>query len=102
MRAGEIKMNIYVGNIARETSEKAIRDEFEHFGEVTSINLIKDKYTNMLKGFGFVEMPKKPEAEKAIENLDGTMLNGRPLTVNAAKPKTENSNSNSRRYNSRY
>lgn len=97
-------MNIYVGNIPREATENAVREEFEAFGEVTSVSLIKDKYTNMLKGFGFVEMPQKNEAEKAIENLDGSMLNGRPLTVNPAKPRTENSNNNngSRRYNSRY
>jgi RNA recognition motif-containing protein len=96
-------MNIYVGNIPREATEKTVRDEFEAFGEVTSVSLIKDKFTNMLKGFGFVEMPKKNEAEKAIENLDGSMLNGRPLTVNPAKPRTENSNNGGgRRYNSRY
>jgi RNA recognition motif-containing protein len=97
-------MNIYVGNIPREATENAVRDEFEAFGEVTSVSLIKDKYTNMLKGFGFVEMPKQTEAEKAIEGLDGSMLNGRPLTVNPAKPKTENSSNNgsSRRFNSRY
>ncbi|RPI17330.1 MAG: RNA-binding protein [Ignavibacteriae bacterium] len=96
-------MNIYVGNIPREATENAVREEFEQYGEVSSVSLIKDKYTNMLKGFGFVEMPKTAEAQKAIENLDGSMLNGRPLTVNPAKPKTENSNNNSsRRYNSRY
>ncbi|RPI18847.1 MAG: RNA-binding protein [Ignavibacteriae bacterium] len=98
-------MNIYVGNISRDASESEIRKEFEQYGEVTSINLIKDKFTNMLKGFGFVEMPKKNEAEEAIKNLDGTMVNGRPLTVNPAKPKTVSNNhnsGNSRRYNSRY
>lgn len=94
-------MNIYVGNISRETTENAVREEFEQFGEVTSVSLIKDKFTNMLKGFGFVEMPQKNEAEKAIQNLDGSMLNGRPLTVNPAKPRTENNNS-SKRYGSRY
>ena len=82
-------MNIYVGNIPRETSEKEIREAFEQYGEVTSVNLIKDKFTNMLKGFGFVDMPKQTEAENAIKNLDGTMFNGRPLTVNQAKPKTD-------------
>jgi len=94
-------MNIYVGNISREATESKIREEFEQYGEVTTVNLIKDKFTNMLKGFGFVEMPKKEEAENAIKNLDGTMLSGRPLTVNPAKPKTESGNS-PRRYNSRY
>jgi RNA recognition motif-containing protein len=94
-------MNIYVGNIPRDTTEASIRAEFEQYGEVTTVNLIKDKFTNMLKGFGFVEMPKKEEAENAIKNLDGSMLGGRPLTVNPAKPRTQSSD-RPKRYNSRY
>jgi RNA recognition motif-containing protein len=94
-------MNIYVGNIPREASDAEIRKEFEQYGEVTTVTLIKDKYTNMLKGFGFVEMPNKDEAEKAIKNLDGTMFNGRPLTVNPAKPKTDSGNK-PKRFNSGY
>lgn len=94
-------MNIYVGNIPRETSETSIRDEFQKFGEVTNVSLIKDKFTNMLKGFGFVEMPKKEEAEKAIQSLDGQMFSGRPLTVNPAKPRTESSD-RPKRYNTGY
>ena len=82
-------MNIYVGNIPRDSSEKEIRDAFEKFGEVLSVTLIKDKFNNTLKGFGFVDMPKKEEAENAIKSLDGTMFNGRPLTVNPAKPRTD-------------
>jgi len=81
-------MNIYVGNIPKESSENDIREAFEAFGEVSSVSLIKDKYTNTLKGFGFIEMPKTEEAENAIKNMDGTMFGGRPLTVNPAKPKT--------------
>jgi len=97
-------MNIYVGNIPRETSESDIRSAFERYGEVSTVNLIKDKYTNTLKGFGFVEMSNKTEAESAIKGLDGTMFNGRSLTVNPAKPKTEFGNSNSRpkRYSTGY
>jgi len=94
-------MNIYIGNIPRETSEKEIRDAFEQYGEVTSINLIKDKFTNMLKGFGFIEMPKKEDAENAIKGLDGTMFNGRPLIVNPAKPRTENRDNRQRRFKGR-
>ncbi len=89
-------MNIYVGNISRESSESSIRTEFEQYGTVETINLIKDKFTNQLKGFGFVEMPNKEEAEKAIKNLHGANVGGRTLSVNEAKPKTE-SYSNSRR-----
>ncbi len=96
-------MNIYVGNIPRETSEKEIREAFEQYGEVSTVTLIKDKFTNMLKGFGFVEMPKKEEAESAIKALDGTMFNGRPLSVNPAKPRTEsNDRRDNRRFKSRY
>ena len=94
-------MNIYVGNIPRETSEKEIREAFEQYGEVTSINLIKDKFTGMLKGFGFVEMTKKEDADNAIKGLDGTMFNGRPLTVNAAKPRTESPDNRNRKFRSR-
>ena len=94
-------MNIYVGNIPRETTETEVRSAFEQYGEVSTVNLIKDRYTNILKGFGFVDMPKKTEAETAIQSLDGTMFSGRPLTVNPAKPKTE-STDNSRKYRTGY
>jgi RNA recognition motif-containing protein len=94
-------MNIYVGNIPRETTETEVRSAFEQYGEVSTVNLIKDRYTNILKGFGFVDMPKKTEAETAIQSLDGTMFSGRPLTVNPAKPKTESSD-NSKRYRTGY
>ena len=94
-------MNIYVGNIPRESTESELRDAFEQYGEVSNVNLIKDKYTNMLKGFGFVDMPTKTEAESAIQALDGSMLSGRPLTVNPAKPRTE-SNNNGRKFRTGY
>jgi RNA recognition motif-containing protein len=94
-------MNIYVGNIPRETTETEVRSAFEQYGEVSTVNLIKDRYTNILKGFGFVDMPKKTEAETAIQSLDGTMFSGRPLTVNPAKPKTESSD-NSKKYRTGY
>jgi RNA recognition motif-containing protein len=93
-----IKMNIYVGNISRETSENEVRALFEEFGKVDNINLITDNFTKMLKGFGFIEMPNSEEGEKAIKNLNGQMFNGRPLTVNVAKPKTENSGNKNRRF----
>jgi RNA recognition motif-containing protein len=85
-------MKIYVGNISRESTENEIRDAFAEFGEVTDITLIRDNYTKVLKGFGFIEMPDKEAGEKAIKELDGQLFNGRPLTVNVAKPKTESGN----------
>ena len=95
-------MNIYVGNIPREATESEVRSAFEQYGEVSNVNLIKDRYTNVLKGFGFVDMPKKAEAETAIQSLDGSMFSGRPLTVNPAKPKTESSNSDGRKFRTGY
>jgi RNA recognition motif-containing protein len=89
-------MNIYIGNISRESSENEIRTLFEEFGKVENINLIRDNYTKMLKGFGFIDMPDKDEAEKAIKSLDGQMFNGRALTVNPARPKPENSGGGNR------
>jgi RNA recognition motif-containing protein len=93
-------MNIYIGNIPRETSENEVKTLFEEFGKVDNINLIRDNYSKTLKGFGFVEMPNSDEAENAIKNLNGQMFNGRPLTVNVAKPKTENSGNRNRRFRS--
>jgi len=85
-------MNIYVGNISRESNEDEVRSAFEEFGQVDSVKLIKDKFTGVLKGFGFVEMPDKGQAENAIKKLDGYRLNGRVINVAEAKPKTENGN----------
>ena len=81
-------MNIYVGNLASEANDDDLRKAFESFGEVTSANVIKDKYTSNSKGFGFVEMPSKTEAQSAIEGLNGTDLKGKTLNVNEARPRT--------------
>lgn len=95
-------MNIYVGNISRESSENEVKALFEEFGKVENINLIRDNYTKMLKGFGFIEMTENDEAEKAIKSLDGQMFNGRPLTVNVAKPKTDKKNMKPRGFRQSY
>jgi RNA recognition motif-containing protein len=95
----EKKMNIYVGNISRESSENEIRQAFEEYGEVTSVKLIKDKFTGVSKGFAFVEMTKDEEANNAIKNLDGSRLNGRALNVAVAKPKTQDNNRRENREN---
>ncbi|MBN1595935.1 RNA-binding protein [candidate division FCPU426 bacterium] len=83
-------MKIYVGNLAYETSEDDIKSAFEMHGEVKNVNLIKDNYSGKSKGFAFVEMSEKAEAEKAIAALNGKDLNGRNLNVNEARPQTEN------------
>ena len=82
-------MNIYVGNLSYDASEADIRAAFERFGEVTSVNIIKDKFSGEPRGFGFVEMPAKDTAEAAIAGLNGQELKGRALSVNEARPRTE-------------
>ena len=64
-------MKIYVGHLSFEVTEAELRQEFEAFGEVTSVDIITDKYSGRPKGFGFVEMASKSEAEAAITDLNG-------------------------------
>jgi len=82
-------MNIYVGNLSRETTEDDLRQAFETLGQVESVNIIKDRFSGESRGFGFVEMPSKQEAQKAIEEMNGKDLMGRALNVNEARPRTE-------------
>ena len=82
-------MNIYVGNLSREVTEEELRQAFEPFGQVTSVNIIKDRYSGESRGFGFVEMAMKSEAQAAIDGLNGTSLKERTLTVSEARPRTE-------------
>jgi cold-inducible RNA-binding protein len=82
-------MNIYVGNVAPAATDNEIRAIFEEFGEVTSAKLIKDRFSNEPRGFGFVEMPAKNEAINAINGANGRELHGQQITVNEARPKTE-------------
>jgi len=82
-------LNIYVGNLSFTTTETDLKEAFQAFGEVTSCNIIKDKYSGESRGFGFVEMPNKDEAEKAMSMLNGKDLKGRTLKVNEAKARTD-------------
>ena len=82
-------MNIYVGNISRDVTETELKDAFAAFGTVQSASIIKEKYTGESRGFGFVEMPNKEEAEKAIAEMNGKDMKGRNLTANEAKPRTD-------------
>jgi RNA recognition motif-containing protein len=82
-------MNIYVGNLSRDVTDEDLRKEFEVFGKVESVNIIKDKYSGQPRGFGFVEMAAKAEAQAAITGLKGKVLKGRTIDVNEARPKTE-------------
>jgi len=89
LREKEIRMNIYVGNLSNEVTEEDLKQAFETFGQVESANIIKDKYTNRSKGFGFVEMASKAEGQAAIDGLNGKELKGKTLNVNEARPRTE-------------
>jgi RNA recognition motif-containing protein len=82
-------MNIYVGNLSRDVTDDELREAFKGFGEVTSATVIKDKFSGQSRGFGFVEMPAKAEAEAAIQGMNGKDLKGRTLSVNVARPRTE-------------
>lgn len=82
-------MNIYVGNLPYRMSDDELRQAFEAFGAVDSAKIIMDKFTERSKGFGFVEMPNSDEANAAIQNLNGSDMNGRPLRVNEARPRDD-------------
>jgi len=90
-------MNIYVGNLSYEVTEEDLQQAFEAFGQVASVNIIKDKYSGQSKGFGFVEMPAKAEAQSAIEGLNGKELKERTLNVNEARPRPEGRQGGGRR-----
>lgn len=82
-------MNIYVGNLSWELNEGELREEFEKFGEVTSVAIIKDKFSGRSRGFGFVEMSNKAEAESAISELNGKEIKDRKVRVNEARPRND-------------
>ena len=81
--------NIFVGNLSYNTSENAIRTLFEEYGTVERVSIATDRDTGQQKGFAFVEMSVDAEADRAIGFLSGRELNGRALTVDEARPRTE-------------
>ena len=82
-------MNLYVGNLSYEVSDDDLKQAFGGFGEVKSVNVIKDKYNGMSKGFAFVEMLSKDEAQAAITGLNGKDFKGRALNVNEARQRKD-------------
>jgi RNA recognition motif-containing protein len=82
-------MNIYVGNLPFEANETDLQGAFSAYGQVASATIIKDKFSGESRGFGFVEMPAKAEAEAAIAALNGTDIKGRTITANEARPRPE-------------
>lgn len=90
-------MNIYVGNLSREVTEEDLRKAFEAFGKVDTVNIIRDRFTGESRGFGFVEMPIKAEAQSAISGLQDKELKGRSLKVNEARPREKRREGGERR-----
>lgn len=80
--------SIYVGNLAYTATEEDLRQAFSQFGEVASVNVIMDRETGRPRGFAFVEMPNGTEAATAIKELNLAEISGRAVTVNEARPKT--------------
>ncbi|MCZ0954243.1 MAG: RNA-binding protein [Rhodospirillaceae bacterium] len=80
-------MNIYCGNLSYALSESELRDAFANYGAVSSVKILTDRETGRSRGFGFVEMPNRAEAEAAVANLNGKDVGGRPLRVNEARPR---------------
>jgi len=84
-----VSVNIYVGNLSFDATEEDLRQAFQSFGQVASVSIIQDKFSGKSRGFGFVEMPNKAEADKAIAGMNGKDIKGRALKVNEAKPRTD-------------
>ena len=82
-------MNIYCGNLPFNTTEDDLRGLFEKFGEVSSAKVITDQYTGRSRGFGFVEMPDDAKGSAAVEELNGSDLEGRTLKISEAKARAE-------------
>ncbi len=82
-------MNIYVANIPFKATDGQLKELFEAYGEVTSAKIIIDKETQRSRGFGFVEMPDTASAKQAIEKLNGYSFEGKELSVNEARPKSD-------------
>jgi len=81
--------NLYIGNLPYEVTEEDLKTNFSEVGKVLSVNIIKDKYTGLSRGFGFVEMDTEKDAEEAIKKFNGGQLLGKTITVNEARAKTD-------------
>ena len=82
-------MNIYVGNLSFDTTERELESAFGSYGTVSTARIATDRDTGRARGFGFVEMPNAAEAQAAISGMNGKELQGRTLTVNEARPREE-------------
>jgi RNA recognition motif-containing protein len=89
-------MNLYIGNLSHQATDSDLQQAFAAFGQVQSATIIKDKFSGESRGFGFVEMPTKAEAEAAIAGLTGKDLLGQSLIVNEARARTDERRGGSR------
>ena len=85
-------MRIYVGGLPYSTNSDGLRELFAGAGNVSDANVVEDRYSGQSRGFGFVEMPDAEEAKAAIAKFNGYSVDGRPLTVNEAKPREDRGN----------
>ncbi len=95
-------MNIYVSNLGYNFRDEELKNLFTAFGTVSSAKVIMDKFTNKSKGFGFVEMSDNAAAKKAIAELNGTMADGRAISVSEARPREERGGSSRGGFNKRW
>ncbi len=82
-------MNLYVGNLSSDVTEDDLREAFGSFGQVTSVKLIKYKFSGESRGFAFVEMPGRQEAKSAMDGLNATELKGKSIIVNEARERDD-------------
>jgi RNA recognition motif-containing protein len=83
-------MKLFVGNLSNEVKDEELNDLFSKYGRVSSVKIIRDMFSQVSKGFGFVEMPGKAEATKALDSLNTFDLKGKKLVVNEARPERDN------------
>lgn len=84
-------MKLYVGNLSFKTTENDLREQFEQFGTVNQVDIITDRESGRSKGFAFIEMNDRDEANAAIQEMNGATLGDRTLAVNEARPREERS-----------
>ena len=82
-------MNIYVGNLSQDVKDDELKELFSQHGKVDSVKIIRDMFTQTSKGFGFVEMPGRIQAQKALDELNTIEFKGKKLIVNEARPQGE-------------
>jgi RNA recognition motif-containing protein len=82
-------MNLYVSNLGDQITDESLLVIFATHGKVNSSKIVKHHITGQSRGFGFIDMPNDGEAQKAIEKINGTVVNGRSVSVQMARPKTE-------------